>query len=252
MLMAINLEDALYYRAVFFVFVIFLGLIMGSFANVVIYRFLSNESVIDPLWSRCPGCQKIIKWYDNIPVLSWLLLRGKCRHCGTSVSIQYPLVELLVAILFVFNFQKFGINFSFWEYSLYAWILVVVSFIDIKSYLLPDIFTVFGILAGFMGSFINPQRDWLDSAIGIVLGGGLFWFLSFVYFYFKKQVGLGGGDIKLLAMIGAFLGWKALPLVILIASITGSVAGLLAMRKSTKGLKTMIPFGPFLAIGGLI
>jgi len=235
---------------VFYFFV--LGAIFGSFGNVVIYRYLSNESIVWPR-SRCPNCQKMIRWFDNIPIFSWLLwLRGKCRYCQSKISAQYPLIELLVAILFTAAYLKTGLKMTTFETCLLLWGLVIVSVIDLKSYLLPDLFTLPGIILGLLFSYLNPDRSFVDASLGVLVGGGVFWALAKAYFAIRKEEGLGGGDIKLLAVIGAFLGWEAIPFVLLVASVVGSIAGLLAMKMSQKGIKTIIPFGPYLAFGSVI
>lgn len=233
------------YGSYFFIF----GALLGSFGNVVIYRYLSNESVVFPN-SKCPKCQFPIRWFDNIPILAWVIwLRGRCRNCSAKISIQYPLVELVTGLLFWGSYLKFGFTFSAVETCFFVWGLLILSTIDLKSYLLPDIFTLPGILLGVLLAYFNPQREVWDSLIGVLVGGGVFWALASGYYLVRKEHGLGGGDIKLLALIGAFLGWEAIPFVLLAASLSGSLAGLLAMRISQKGIKTIIPFGPYLAFG---
>jgi len=237
--------EAAWSQALYF-FII--GALLGSFGNVVVYRYLSNESVVFPN-SRCPSCRVPISWFDNIPVLSWVLLKGKCRNCRSSISSQYPIVEALTAVLFLGAYVKHGLSFSALELCLFLWGLVVVSVIDLKSYLLPDIFTLPGVAIGLLLSYFNPERDFLDSLSGVLVGGGFFWAVSKAYFLIRKEEGLGGGDIKLLAVIGSFLGWESIPFILLVASLSGSIAGLLAMKMSQKGIKTVIPFGPYLAFG---
>ena len=157
-----------------------------------------------------------------------------------------------MSLLFVASYNHFGLSFALLEALVFVFSLTVVSFIDLKHMILPDVFTLSGIAIGFLGSVLSVDRTWMDSLLGILLGGGLLWLLAYLYILLKKQEGMGGGDVKLLAWIGAVLGFKALPFVVLVASITGSVVGLIAASRSTDGLKTAIPFGPFLSLGALL
>lgn len=234
----------------FSVLIFIIGACIGSFANVVIYRMPRSESVITP-GSHCFSCKKNIKWFHNIPIFSWIFLKGKCAYCGSPYSIRYLLVELIMGILYILCFYFSSSLFNLIEYLIFVFGLVVCSFIDLDHMILPDEFTLSGIVIGFIGSFFNPERDWLSSLMGIILGGGFLWATAYIYFVFTKQDGMGGGDIKLLAWIGAVLGWKAVPFVILTSAISGSLVGLIVSRKSIEGLKTAIPYGPYLAIGAL-
>ncbi len=241
------MSETLFYS----IFVFLFGALQGSFANVVIYRYPKKLSVVTPR-SHCYSCQKLVAWYDNIPIFSWFVLRGKCRSCAAPFSIRYPLVELMTGLIFLFTYFKFGIGFTFFELILFSLCLIIVSFIDIDNFLLPDIFTLSGIVFGFAGSFFSDQRTWLDSLLGILFGGGTLWAIAYLYFVFRKEEGMGGGDIKLLAWIGAVLGWKALPFVIMTASILGSVVGFYLILFKKKEMKTAIPFGPYLALGAVL
>lgn len=227
-----------------------LGTIIGSFVNVAALRYLSGESVVWP-GSKCPACQVPIAWYDNVPILSWLILRGRCRKCRGGISYQYPIVEFLLGSLFLATYLKFGPTWTMVEVLVLLTGLVIVSLIDLKSYLLPDIYTLPGIGLGLLGAWLNPERSFGNALAGVVLGAGFLWALSYAYYLWRKQEGLGGGDIKLLAWMGAVLGWESLPFIMLAASIVGSIAGLWTMRSSQKGFKTMIPFGPYLALGSV-
>jgi leader peptidase (prepilin peptidase)/N-methyltransferase len=240
-------ELDLFYYVVFFVF----GAIFGSFGNVVIYRLPKEESVVKP-GSHCYNCQKPVRWYDNIPIFSWFILRGKCRHCGAKFSIRYALVELLMASLFALSYHYVGISWSLLEYLIFIFGLVVCTFIDLDHMILPDEFTLSGIVIGLVGAALNPHREFLDALFGMLMGGGFLWGMAYVYYLLTKQEGMGGGDIKLLAWIGALLGWKAIPFVIMSSAIIGSVIGIIAARKQKAGLKTVIPFGPYLALGALL
>lgn len=232
-------------------FLFLLGLLFGSFANVVIWRLPINQSVVSPR-SRCPKCSSPIAWFDNIPVLSWLFLRGACRKCGARISIRYPVVELLMGMSFAAVYFRAG--FSFWtlELLIFMFGLIVVSLIDLDHLILPDEFTLSGIVIGLLGAWLNPEREFLPSLYGVLMGGGFLWAVAYVYYALRGQEGMGGGDIKLLAWIGAVLGWASIPFVILAASIIGAVFGLVQARGSRTGLKTSIPFGPFLALAAVI
>ncbi len=228
-----------------------LGAIFGSFGNVIIYRLPKEESVVKPR-SYCYSCKTPIKWYDNIPLLSWFLLRGRCRQCGAKFSFRYPLVELFMAVLFALSYHYAGLSWTLLEYLIFIFGLVVCTFIDIDHMILPDEFTLSGIVIGLVGAALNPQRDFLDALFGVLMGGGFLWGMAYVYYLLTKQEGMGGGDIKLLAWIGALLGWKAIPFVIMSSAIIGSVVGLIVARKQKAGLKTVIPFGPYLALGAVL
>lgn len=231
--------------------VFILGLLLGSFGNVVIHRLPLGESVALPR-SRCPHCKTPIAWYDNVPVLSWVILRGKCRACKAGISARYPLVELLTAVLFAAVMYKYGMTWLTLEYLIFTWGLVVVSFIDLDHMILPDVFTLPGIVIGLIGAALNPEREFLPSLFGVLMGGGFLWLVAFLYLVIRKEEGMGGGDIKLLAWIGAVLAWPSLPFTVLISSILGSLVGLaLAFRRSA-GLKSVIPFGPYLALAAII
>ncbi len=232
--------------------VVFLfGLIWGSFSNVFIHRLPKGESVVTPR-SRCPQCSAQIAWYDNIPVLSWVFLRGKCRKCQAKIPFRYPLVELLTGAAFALIFLKYGYKWVTLEYLLLAWGLIVVSFIDLDHMILPDVFTLPGIVIGLVGGALNPERTFLSALAGMLMGGGFLWMIAYLYLLMRKEEGMGGGDIKLLAWIGAVLGWTSIPFVVLGSSVIGSVVGLVLATRSEAGLKSVIPFGPYLAFAALL
>jgi leader peptidase (prepilin peptidase)/N-methyltransferase len=229
----------------------FFGAIVGSFLNVVILRLPNEgESVVFPA-SHCTSCMADLHWYENIPILSFLLLRGKCSHCKAKISFQYPVVELSMAILSAALVQQFGLTTTTAGYFLFCAALLVIIWIDVRHQIIPDLISLPGIIIGFLFSFICPVLYWMDSLFGILAGGGILYAIACLYFLWRKVDGMGGGDIKLLAMIGAFLGWQALPFVILASSLSGTVVGLLAMIKQKKGGQTRIPFGPFLSVAAL-
>ena len=235
----------------FFTLATIFGALVGSFLNVVILRLPNpNESIVFP-GSHCPQCNHALRWHENIPILSYLVLRGKCSSCKTKISLQYPIVEASMAILSALLFRQFFISFEFAFYFLFFASLVVLIFIDISHQIIPDSISLPGIILGFTGSFFCNQITWQDSGIGILLGGGVLYAVAFGYYLVTKREGMGGGDIKLLAMIGAFLGWQSLLYVIFSSSLLGSMVGLLAMIRQKKGGQTRIPYGPFLALGAI-
>lgn len=232
-------------------FVFVFGMIVGSFLNVCICRIPKNESIVSPP-SHCPLCSYQIRWYDNIPVLSYLILRGKCRGCGTHISLQYPLVELLNGILALFLFLRFGPTLVFAALFLFCSALVVITFIDIEHQIIPDEISLSGIIAGFVLSFFLQGHTWLNSLLGILLGGGSLLLVAYTYQRLTGKEGMGGGDIKLLAMMGAFLGWKSVPFIIFTSSLAGSLIGVSIMLFQKKDSKLAIPFGPYLAFGAVL
>lgn len=233
------------------VFIFIFGLLLGSFGNVVICRMPEGKSVVTPR-SHCQNCGKMVIWYDNIPVLSWLILMGKCRFCKAKISIRYPTVELLMGVLFAAVFLKVGWSWTLLEYLIFVFFGVISSFIDLDHFILPDLFTLGGIVLGLLGSFFNPEREVLNSFLGILLGGGFLLLVAYGYYWLRGEEGMGGGDIKLLGWIGAVFGWQSIPFVVMFSSLIGSVVGILIMIKSKKGLKTQIPFGPYLVMATLL
>ena len=234
------------------VFAFLFGLAVGSFLNVCIYRIPLKKSIVRPP-SSCPQCGGRIRFYDNIPVLSYILLLGRCRQCRTPISLRYPLVEFVVGLLSVALFIPFGPSLQYAFLFLFTAALVVIAFIDLEHKIIPDVISLPGILLGLAFSFfpsagISP----LDALIGVVGGGGFLFLVGTVFEKVTGREGMGGGDVKLLAMIGAWMGWKALPFIILISSFTGAVIGGLSLVVSRQGMRSRIPFGPFLALGALV
>jgi len=225
------------------------GAVVGSFLNVCIHRLPHRESLLRP-GSRCPRCRTPIAWYDNIPILSYLRLRGRCRSCRAGISWRYPLVEALSAVGYGFIIWRFGVTVTAFVYLLLFAALVVVSFIDLDHMIVPDGITLPGMALGLIvGPFLLPR--WWDSIGGLVLGGGLLYFMAWISPYLFGKEGMGGGDIKLLAMIGAFLGWQQVLLTVILGGLAGALVGvtLIGARVMTRG--TYIPFGPFLSLGAL-
>jgi len=229
----------------------FFGMIVGSFLNVCICRMPKEESVVSPP-SHCPGCSCQIRWYDNIPVVSYIFLRGKCRGCGSHISLQYPLVELLNGALTLFLFIRFGPTLAFAALFIFCSALVVITFIDFEHQIIPDEISLPGILIGFFLSFFLKGHSWQNSLFGILLGGGSLLLVAYAYQRITGKEGMGGGDIKLLAMMGAFLGWKAVPFIIFTSSLVGSLIGVSIMLFQKKDSKLAIPFGPYLAFGAIL
>lgn len=233
-------------------FTLILGASVGSFLNVVILRLPEEDASIVFPGSRCPKCLQTLKWYDNIPVISFILLKKQCRYCGAPISWQYPLVELTMALLSLALVFKFGFTVALPIYFVFTAALLAVIVIDFYHKIIPDVISLPGIVIGFVGSFFNPVITWQQAGMGLLIGGGVLYALAAGYYLFTKREGMGGGDIKLLAMIGAFLGWQSLPFVVFGSSILGAVVGIGAMVKQKKGGKTMIPYGPFLSIAALL
>ena len=227
-----------------------LGAVIGSFLNVCIYRIPAGESIVHPP-SRCPACGSGIRWYQNVPVVSYLLLGGKCAACKVRISPRYPLVEALTGLLFVVVLYRFGFQWATPVYWLFAAALIVITFIDLDHQIIPDVISLPGIVVGFLCSFAIPWLSWGDSLIGILVGGGSLYLVAVGYELLTKKEGMGGGDIKLLAMIGAFLGWQAILPVIFLSSFVGSLVGVPVMLLKKADSKLAIPFGPFLAAAAL-
>jgi leader peptidase (prepilin peptidase)/N-methyltransferase len=232
------------------VFSFVLGTVIGSFLNVCIYRIPAGESIVSPA-SRCPSCGTSIRWYQNVPVVSYLLLRGRCAACGVGISPRYPLVEALTGLLFVQVFHYLGLQGATPVYWLFAAALVTITFIDLDHQIIPDVISLPGIAAGFLCSFAVPWLSWTDSLLGILAGGGSLYLVAVGYELLTRKEGMGGGDIKLLAMIGAFLGWKAVLPIIFFSSLMGSLVGVPLMLIKKADSKLAIPFGPFLAAAAL-
>lgn len=226
------------------------GAIIGSFLNVVILRLPENQSIVFP-GSHCFSCQSALRWYDNIPMLSYLVLGGKCRYCKTHISMQYPVVEACMALLAAALYIKVGLTFDYGFYFLFLAALLVIIFIDIHHQIIPDVISLPGILIGLAGSFFCSHVTWQQSLLGILAGGGFLYAIAFGYYVITKRDGMGGGDIKLLAMIGAFLGWQSLLFVVFFSSLTGSIIGISTMIAQKKGSQAKIPFGPFLSLAAM-
>ncbi len=232
------------------IFSFIFGAIIGSFLNVCIYRLPARQSVVVPS-SHCFSCKNPIPFYDNIPIISFIMLRGKCRNCKAPISYQYPLVEFLAGLFSLIFMVKHGVSLSYFVYFAFTAALIVVTFIDLEHQIIPDSITFPGIGTGIALSFFLPNPTFLDSLIGTVLGGGILLLVAGVYYFFTKIEGMGLGDVKLLAMMGAFLGWKSILFIIMVGSFSGALVGIPIMLFKKKDRKYAIPFGPFLSLGAV-
>lgn len=263
------MPDALtiYTGALLFLF----GATIGSFLNVVILRLPEGISIVSPR-SRCPICLNQIRWYDNIPIVSFLILRGRCRDCGAPISWRYPLVEALTGTMAVMVWLRFGLSLDLAVNFVFVAALIVITFIDLDHRIIPNEISLPGIALGFACSFLFAGR-WIESLIGLLVGGGLLLAVSLLYSVVRGKEGLGMGDVKLLAMLGAWLGWKSLLFITLFASVQGIAIAIILWllgvelrppateedegtataveEKQVTFLGAAIPFGPFLSIAGV-
>ncbi len=227
-------------------FLIFLlGTVLGSFANVCIYRLPRGQSILWPR-SHCPVCGTPVRPLDNIPLLSFFFLRGRCRACRESISWQYPLVEALSGLLYLLVYATYGITILSGLYALLTTVLLIVTFIDLEHQIIPDKITLPGLVIGLLCNPLLPI-SFPNALIGGLLGGGIFLLAALL-----SRGGMGGGDIKLMAMLGVFFGWQRALLTIFVGVCTGAFGGILLMLIKKKGRKDQVPFGPFLALGGII
>jgi leader peptidase (prepilin peptidase)/N-methyltransferase len=250
------------------------GASLGSFLNVCIYRIPADESVVSP-GSRCPGCRTPIAWYDNVPVLSWMVLGGRCRRCHASIAARYPFVEAATGGLALLALWRFGATPAAAVAFAFTAALLLITFIDFDHFFIPDEVSLPGVLVGLCVSALPGGIGLADSAIGAAVGGGILWLVAWSYERTTGTEGMGLGDVKLLAMIGAFLGWQAIPVILIVASMGGSVAGVVVIfgRRGRRQMarvgrmfgwravpnfarraarRTAIPFGPFLALGAVV
>lgn len=243
------------------IFFFCLGLIIGSFLNVCIYRLPKNQSIIFPA-SHCQNCQKPIKWYDNIPVISWLVLRGHCRNCAQPISLQYPIVELLTGVLTMLFYAHWS---HYWPWLIIAllavYTLIVMSVIDFQTMMISDLFSLILVLLGLTGAFVNPclqpyADSWLgcigQSVMGIVVGAGIIWALAIIGKMLYKKDAVGEGDIFLMGAIGALCGWRGVFTTIMLAAFFGTIYGIIMIAMKRAGRTSSMAFGPFLAMGAAI
>lgn len=230
---------------------VILGLCLGSFYNVCVHRYLSGESIVFP-GSHCPQCKHKLSCWENIPLVSYSVLRGRCSSCKEKIRLRYPAVEAVSGLLSLFLVMNFGLSLVYFVYMFFFGLLIIASFIDLEIYILPDIITLPGAVLAFLASFILPIA-WQDALLGGLIGAGIFLLLQRAYRMIKKIEGLGTGDIKLMLMLGALTGWQGLPVVVFSSAAMGLVAALFYLKKSgSSAMQTPVPFGPFLALGAII
>jgi len=227
------------------------GLCIGSFLNAAIYRLPLRVSVSKPR-SFCPHCKTTIQWYRNIPVVSYIMLGGRCGECKEPISIRYPLVELAVAFIFGASVWRWGVSWSSLSAIIFACLMLLLALIDADHRILPNVITLPGILVGLALSFVNPRVIWWDALVGAVLAGGLLYLVAWIYLKVRGQEGMGMGDVKMIAMIGAFIGWKGALLTIFLGSLIGSLVGIALMAIKGRDWDYALPFGTFLALAAVI
>jgi leader peptidase (prepilin peptidase)/N-methyltransferase len=223
------------------------GAMVGSFLNVCVYRLPLGKSVAWPA-SGCPRCGRLLSWYENIPVLSWVVLRGRCRTCAAPIGVRYPIIEAMTAVMFGAAWWYYGPSALLASRLVFGCALIVLFAIDLEHHLLPNAITLPGIVVGFVFSFF-AEPGWMASLIGLIGGGGVLFGVAEAYYRIRHEEGLGMGDVKMLAMVGAFLGWKLTLVTLMLASLSGSLIGLLLIVSGRGGMKYALPFGTFLALG---
>jgi leader peptidase (prepilin peptidase) / N-methyltransferase len=223
------------------------GALVGSFLNVCIYRLPLGKSIVWPA-SACPHCSRALLWYENIPVVSFLALRARCRTCGAPISIRYPLIEALTAAMFALAWWYYGPGPLLASRLVFGCALLVLFAIDLEHQLLPNAITIPGILVGFVFSLFT-EPGWVSSLIGIVLGYGVLYVVAQAYYRVRREEGLGMGDLKMLAMVGAFVGWQLTLLTLILASFSGTIIGLALIVSKRASMRYALPFGTFLALG---
>ena len=227
------------------------GMIIGSFLNVVIYRLPRDLNISRPR-SRCPACKSLIPWYRNVPVFSWIMLGGRCGDCREPISSRYPLVEATVGVLFGAALYRWGLSWSAISSMVFGAAMLVLALIDYDFKILPNVITLPAIGVGFALSFVDPRLTVLDAGIGILAAGGLLYTVAWLYLKLRDQQGMGMGDVKMIAMIGAFVGWKGALLTIFLGSFFGSVVGVALMKAKGREWDYALPFGTFLALAAVI
>ncbi len=225
-----------------------LGAIIGSFLNVCILRWPAGESVVRPP-SRCPKCGNGVRWFDNVPIVSWVVLRGKCRHCGNPISIQYPLIELATALVWAWMAYRYGYELDALRAALFLTLLLGIAMTDAREYIIPDEFSLGGLALGLLLSMLHGWSPVIPALIGAAVGFGVLWAIAQLGKRLFRKEAMGGGDIKMMAMVGAFVGWKGVFLTIFLGSVVGTlIFGPMALV----GKKKEVPFGIFLALGAAI
>jgi len=231
------------------VFVVAFGLLVCSFLNVCIHRLPLKQSVVFP-GSRCPRCGHALAWYENVPVLSYAVLRGRCHRCAAPIAIRYPIIEALTAALFLWHWWVFGPSVLFAVRLAFACALLVLFAIDLEHQILPDVITLPGVAAGFACSWLLPPGP-VMSLVGIAAGAGVLWLIAEVWFRVRKVEAMGFGDVKMLAMVGAFLGVKLVALVFVLSSMLGGIVGIVLLSARRADMATRVPFGTMIAVAAL-
>jgi leader peptidase (prepilin peptidase)/N-methyltransferase len=226
------------------------GAVFGSFLNVCIYRLPIGKSIVWPS-SACPHCGRELSWYENLPVVSYLVLRGRCSTCRGPISIRYPFVEALTSAMFALAWWYYGPGALLASRLILGCALIVLFAIDLEHHLLPNAITLPGLVVGFAFSFVT-EPGWRSSLIGIAMGGGVLFLIGEIYYRVRHEEGLGMGDVKMLAMVGAFIGWKLTLVTLVMASLSGSLIGLALIVTRRGTLKYALPFGTFLALGAAV
>jgi len=239
------------YYGIEIILIFILGLIVGSFSNVCICRIPGNESIIYPA-SHCPKCRSKIKPVDNIPLISYILLKGRCRNCKNKISIQYPIVELLTGLIYLVIYQTYGLGVQTLIYIILSSALVIIAFIDLNEQIVPDVISLPGIVIGFIVSFFVPYISFINSGLGILVGGGIILIIGMAGSLIFKKEAMGGGDVKLAAMIGAFLGWRYVIISLFLGFFLGALAGIILIMSKIKSKEDTVPFGPFIVLGSFI
>ena len=227
-----------------------LGLVVGSFLNVCIYRVPRKLSIVWPA-SRCPSCERPLAWFENVPLVSYAALGGHCRTCRVAIPIRYPVVEAVTAVMFVLEYVVVGLSPLLAARLVFAAALIVLVAIDLEHQLLPNVITLPGIVCGLVFALVLPPGI-IDALLGAALGGGVLFAIAEGYYRLRGEEGMGMGDVKMLAMIGAFLGWQLTLLTLVLGSFAGSLAGILILATRRGTMKAALPFGTFLAIGAAI
>ena len=233
------------------VIIFILGLIVGSFSNVCVYRIPKNGSIIFPA-SRCPKCSSPIKPVDNIPLLSYILLKGRCRNCGNKISTQYPIVEFLTGLIYLIICLIYGLSIQSLIYIILSSALIIIAFIDLNEQIVPDVISLPGIAIGFIISFFVPYISFINSALGVLVGGGIILIIALGGSAIFKKEAMGGGDVKLAAMIGAFLGWRYIIISLFLGFFLGALTGIILIMAKIKSREDVVPFGPFIVLGSFI
>jgi len=239
------------YYGIEIIFIFILGLIVGSFSNVCICRIPKNESIIFPA-SHCPKCRSNISPKDNIPLLSFILLKGRCRNCKSKISIQYPVVELLTGLIYLIIYLIYGFSIQSLIYIILSSALIIIAFIDLNEQIIPDVISLPGIIIGFILSFFVPYISFINSGLGVLAGGGIILIIGMAGSVIFKKEAMGGGDVKLAAMIGAFLGWRYIIISLFLGFFLGALAGIILIISKIKSREDVVPFGPFIILGSFI